>query len=151
MMLFTKAMTWQIPTRKGSLQQRAVELTVTMTSMLRSLVGLIGDIAIARPQAPGVHLGLFTDLTEIFLGLQEAVVVLVSIPAQVKTHIWNLSNYHINNSNHNSCNNNNTKVYSHQYHNDNDNYNHNNCNDSHHSHNFINCYLPPTEWIRPPP
>ena len=48
MILFTMAMTWQIPTEKGFLLQKPVGLTVKVTMMLLSSVGLLEDIAIAR-------------------------------------------------------------------------------------------------------
>ena len=81
MILFTMAMTWQIPTEKGFLLQKPVGLTVKVTMMLLSSVGLLEDIAFVRAQVPGEHIGSFTKLLEMFPVLQEAVVVQVSILA----------------------------------------------------------------------
>ena len=79
MILFTTAMTWQVPTEMVFLPQKPVGLTVKVTMMLLSSVGLLEDIAIARARVPGEHIGSFTKLPEMFLVLQEAVVVQVSI------------------------------------------------------------------------
>ena len=55
MILFTTAMTWQVPTEMVFLPQKPVGLTVKVTMMLLSSVGLLEDIAIARAQVLGVH------------------------------------------------------------------------------------------------
>ena len=55
--------------------QRPVGRTAKVTSMLRSFIGLIGDIALARAQVRGVYIGLYMEMVEMFLVWQEAVVV----------------------------------------------------------------------------
>ena len=66
-------MTSHLPTSQGLQQQKPVGHTASVRRMLHSLVGGM-DIALARAQVPGVRSGTM----EMFLGLQEAVVVQVS-------------------------------------------------------------------------
>ena len=66
-------MTSHLPTSQGLQQQKPVGHTASVRRMLHSLVGGM-DIAPARARVPGVRPGSMM----MFLGLQEAVEVLVS-------------------------------------------------------------------------